>query len=369
MDDIISKYLKNNSNFGLRSNNNIIDNLFSVPKRDKGANMPSYQSYDLGVYQQADLLFLPNDGGYEYALVVAEVGNPRLVDAVALKTKTSSEISKAFSTIYKKNKILKIPDVLTVDSGTEFKGSTKEHLEKMGIKVKTAKEGRHRQVAIVERKNQMIGSVIHKIHKSIEQLTGNTTSEWVNILPFIIKEINNLARKNRNNKPTKDKALVGDTNSMLKEGDRVRVILEEPKDVLINKKLHGRFRSSDIRWEPKERIVRKVLLKPNNPVLYLLDGNFGKNKIEPVAYTRNQLQLIPKNEKKPDREILKFFKDNKDVYEIEKIVDYVDEDGVRWFEVKWKGQRDTSWQTRTKLYEDVPRLVTNFEKKNKLKPI
>ena len=38
-----------------------------------GASMPHFQSFEPGLIQQADLLFLPNDHGYKYALVV--IGN------------------------------------------------------------------------------------------------------------------------------------------------------------------------------------------------------------------------------------------------------------------------------------------------------
>jgi len=55
--------------------------LYKRPQRDKGANAPSYNNtYSKDVDHQADLLFLPNDNGYRYALVVTDLAT-RLSDA------------------------------------------------------------------------------------------------------------------------------------------------------------------------------------------------------------------------------------------------------------------------------------------------
>jgi hypothetical protein len=43
---------------------------------------------------------------------------------------------------------------------------------------------------------------------------------------------------------------------------------------------------------PKERVIKEIIIKPNSPPLYLLDGNIGKKKFEPIGYTKNQLQVI-----------------------------------------------------------------------------
>jgi hypothetical protein len=63
--------------------------------------------------------------------------------------------------------------------------------------------------------------------------------------------------------------------------------------------LNGTFRSSDIRWDPKIRLIKEMLLQPNQPVLYLLDGEYGRLKIEPTRYTRNQLQVVTDKEIQP----------------------------------------------------------------------
>ena len=82
--------------------------LYKRPQRDKGANAPSYNNtYSKDVDHQADLLFLPNDNGYRYALVVTDLAT-RLSDAEPLKSKDTHKVAKGFERIYNR-KILDKP--------------------------------------------------------------------------------------------------------------------------------------------------------------------------------------------------------------------------------------------------------------------
>src|ERR1700679_2620804 len=70
--------------------------LFKKPQKDNTTNTPHFnQTYDKNVDHQANLIFLPNDNGYKYVLVVIDI-TTRLSDAVPLKTKNSTEVIKAF---------------------------------------------------------------------------------------------------------------------------------------------------------------------------------------------------------------------------------------------------------------------------------
>ena len=59
-----------------------------------------------------------------------------------------------------------------------------------GVKVHVGLVGRHRTQALVEKKNQYIGSIIHKIQAQAELDSGKTNRKWVSLLPDIIEEIN-----------------------------------------------------------------------------------------------------------------------------------------------------------------------------------
>ena len=66
MDNFYENYFSKNT----KRDKNIIDNLYKVPKKDKGSNMPRIQVLRPNEIQQADIPFLPNDEGYKYCLVI-----------------------------------------------------------------------------------------------------------------------------------------------------------------------------------------------------------------------------------------------------------------------------------------------------------
>ena len=81
----------------------IIYKLYKRVKKDKGKNMPHYRVEDPGIVASADLLFLPHDNGYKYALVVVDNAT-RKVDAEPLKNKTAEAVLKAFVKIFNRGK-------------------------------------------------------------------------------------------------------------------------------------------------------------------------------------------------------------------------------------------------------------------------
>src|ERR1700733_12883281 len=83
-----------------RKTENVTDKLLEVPKKDNKTNMPHFERIGPNIAQQADLLFLPDDNGYKYALVVADIGGHRLCDAEPLKNKDQQSVLKAFKAIY-----------------------------------------------------------------------------------------------------------------------------------------------------------------------------------------------------------------------------------------------------------------------------
>jgi len=71
-----------------------LSNIFKKPKKDTGLNsLDCNFAYSPNVSHQADLLFLPDDKGYRYALVVTDIAN-RLSDVKPLKTKNSDEVAE-----------------------------------------------------------------------------------------------------------------------------------------------------------------------------------------------------------------------------------------------------------------------------------
>ena len=118
--------------------NNMLENLLRRPKKDKGLNRPTMTIIqEPNLVHQADLLFLPIDRGFRYALVVVDVATG-LTDAEPIKIKSAVTIRKAFEKIYSRG-ILDVPKRLQVDSGSEFKAEMNDYMEKEEIIVRRGK--------------------------------------------------------------------------------------------------------------------------------------------------------------------------------------------------------------------------------------
>jgi hypothetical protein len=356
LDNFISNLLD-----GKKSKIKITDQLYKIPVKDKNGDNSTFAHINPGYIQYADLLYLPNDKGFIYALVITDQGS-RLVDAEPLKDRKVTDILTALKVIFSRKLLLK-PKVIVTDNGKEFGKLFTKSLENINIGHKTVEAYRHRSMALVERKNQTIGKIIHRILMQAES-AGFHSSQWTGYLPKIIDKINEKVieiseareeeEKQLKSKSTDESITFNPKNkiNMLKEGDEVRVSLDSPIDVNGNK-LNGKFRSSDIRWNPKVRIIKRVLLTPGQPIMYMLDGKNGDDDIGNVAYTYNQLQKVSPQERVEAVPLIPVEEDRR---EIKDIIDRgVDEDNVTWYLVHWKNERKNkaTWQTKESLLNDL----------------
>jgi hypothetical protein len=348
---------------------NLLTSLYEPVKKDKGVNMPRFSYPEAGAIAQADLLFMPHDGGYKYMLVVVDNGT-RLLDAEAIKSKDSNAVVNAFKAIFKRSNV-KMPKRIEVDAGLEFRAGTAKYFKDNNVRMRVAPTGRHRMQAIVESANHKLGSILHKRMAAQELLTGSTSKHWVKDLPKLVKAINTYVSKREAKRIAKDPNRIkekngepqcnGDSCNLLGIDDKVRVALEHPIDVAGEKRLHGKFRASDIRWAPKIRTIKEVLMKPNSPPLYLLDGPIGDRNITPIAYTKNQLQLVTKDEKLPDRKVVR---GKPKQYIVEALLGKKKINGKIHYLVHWLGfdkPEDNTYEPRTTLLQEVPQLVHDFE--------
>jgi hypothetical protein len=239
----------------------VIAQMLKPPKKDKGNEMPHFYNPTPNHTHQADLLFMPNDNGYKYALVVVDIYD-RKVDAEPLKKKQSDAVLKAFKKIYQR-KIIKIPLRLEVDAGSEFKGSVKRYFTDREINLRVAKTGRHRQQAVVERKNQQIAKALFTRMSAQELLTGTVSKEWIADLPVIIRALN----KKAHHKKLPDKPIINKNTEILKSGTKVRVALDNPKNFTDDKRLPGRFRTTDIRFDEEIREIDTPVIQAGYPIM------------------------------------------------------------------------------------------------------
>ena len=78
----------------------------------------------------------------------------------------------------------------------------------------------------------------------------------------MVKALNELWQRDPPQIP-RDLPRITTKDELLPEGTRVRVALDEPISV-ISKKLHGKFRTGDIRWDPEVKIIKKLMLSQTN---------------------------------------------------------------------------------------------------------
>lgn len=163
---------------------NPINALYQKPIKDKGKESAHFQFVAPNYFQQADILTLPNDQGYNMCLVVSDQGSRRC-DAEPLKEKSAESVFNAIKAIWNRNYV-KQPKFLKCDSGTEFKGNFQKGVQEMGVQVSYAQPHRHRSLAIVERANQTIGSIIWKMINEHLLGTNKNSTKWVQFLPDLI---------------------------------------------------------------------------------------------------------------------------------------------------------------------------------------
>jgi hypothetical protein len=342
----------------------VVDKLFRVPKKDKGDNMPHFSNYPPNYINQADILYLPHDGQYKYALVVVDIGT-RFVGAQPIKSRKVQDIKSALEKIYSKK--LEWPSILETDNGSEFKGDFKSWLKEHDVKLKYSQPYRHRQLAIVERYNQIIGKELFKRMISEELQTNVPSSAWISDLPKVVDKINKKSAKRKAKTAPDNYICQDDSCNMLETGTLVRYQLDEPIDVVNGKRLPGKFRSTDVRFSIKPKIITKTILKPNKPPLYFLDDSN-------VPYTKNQLQVVEVNEIQPQKSDIRPIntKKGKKLHVIDEILGNKKKmshagKNLIHYQVKWK-DGDITYEPRKYLLEDVPDLIKEFEQ-NKLNHI
>jgi hypothetical protein len=54
-------------------------------------------------------------------------------------------------------------------------------------------------------------------------------------------------------------------------------------------------------------------------------------------------------------------------FTVSKLIKPVIKDNKEYYEVQWKGYREQTLEPREKILEDLPKMVNQFEKKNKIK--
>ena len=251
---------------------------------------------------QADLLFLPHDKRYKYALTVVDVAS-RYKATEPLTSKETDEVSKAFQRIYKRGP-LKWPQLLQVDPGREFMGAVTKVMENNKTAIRCGRTELHRDQAIVERFNRTLAERLFGYQYAVEMNMKNSdkrSTEWVKRLPAVVSALNNEVTRMRDKKPAqaiKEKAIsskpatpysrpVGVNEKKLPPQVNVRY-LYQPGEL----EGDGR-RATDPIWSLKVYNIEKVVTKPKEPVMYyLFDG-------PKRGFVREELIVVPPDTQLP----------------------------------------------------------------------
>lgn len=264
---------------------------------------------DKNILHMIDVLYLPNDNGFKYLLVVVDCNN-RLCDARPLKSLNMNEIIKELDDIYKKSKFLERPQIIQGDNQFKNKkftdycndgsmlvnGKIKNNNRYNPIKLKIALPYRHRQQSIVERLNQTIGILIFLIQASKEIKTHKNNSKWTDSIKTVIDFINENKGKyldvdNVKKIEIPDKFIFNSkTRYIIADGTIVKVLLDQPEDIEGNK-LNGKRRATDRYWTLDDYIVLSSYLFPGNPPLYKVQNTRTK-EIPAALYTNEQLNIL-----------------------------------------------------------------------------
>jgi hypothetical protein len=334
-------------------------NLYRRPLKEKRSERPKMTVWKENATQQSDLAEMPIDPkGYHYFLVLVEVSRRR-VDAEPIKNKTARSVLDAFLVIYRRGRITPPTHRLEVDSGKEFDNELIRNLftKSIGVLIRFGEPGRHQQQSYAERVIQAIEGPLLSRMTAQEKLTGATSVEWSEDFRDIVDEVDEEWQREPPRIPEGLPLVTKDTE-FLPEGTRVRVKLYEPMSVL-GKKLHGKFRTGDIRWNPEIRTIKKLILSPEQPPTYLLNGPHGRLGVSRCAYTRKELQVVPDHENPPPDSVIR---GKPEYYIAEKILRHRTRNGQLQYLVKWKNypESQATWEPANRLQEDVPNLVQRY---------
>lgn len=274
-----------------------IDDTFTKVRNKKNKfsnvkdNIPLVEDYNM----MADLMILPTDTfGYKYALVVVDLANDEF-DIEPLKSKTASATLKGLKKMFTRDYIKKPYASLTTDAGGEFKEEFQDYLYNESIYHKTTRVGRHQQLANIDSLIRQISGLLIGLSNKKELETGKVSKTWVKHLPMIREKLNKVRIKTlpvdirEFDYPTISTRTNGNDKlakiipQKYKVGDYVHIKLDIPTDVN-GKKLSGKFREADMRFDSKPRKVTRILYYTGGARhRYLVEG------VSNASYTDNQM--------------------------------------------------------------------------------
>jgi uncharacterized protein YoxC len=288
--------------------------------------------------------------GFKYLLNGIDMGS-RFVYSQAMKNKTDTEVLKAFKKIYTQSKVRAIRS----DNGSEFiNNKFVDFLQKNNVKQILSEAGKPQSNGMIERANATIKELIQK---SVEL---NQNFDWVKHLQKLISNINNSQHR-----------ITGFTPNQIQEAyehDDTQ-ILDKAYDTELKKKVGNlskqifQIRNLVRLYQPSDKTRQAWSNK-----IYTVEKVFKPQK----SYGVYEYKLREFKDRFKEEELLRVYENpqnkimNIQKFSISKLIKPVMNDDTAYYEVKWKGYNETTLEPREVLLKDVPKMVNQFEKKNKI---
>jgi len=286
--------------------------------------------------------------GYKYLLNAIDMSS-RYLYSVALKNKTDVEVLNGFKKIYNISKIKAVRS----DNGSEFiNDKFTDYLKKNGIKQILGEASKPQSNGMIERVNGVIKELIQKA------LEINEKFDWERNLNKLIDNINNSQHSITGYTPN-------DIQKAFKNNDKI--VLDSAHDKELKKK------KSNISREVFEKgdLVRlytpsdKTRQSWSNEVYEIVRVYKPKKSYSVYEYKvegfpdRFKEEELLKVVGEPQNKIMKVEK-----FVISKLIKPVIQNNKIYYEVKWKNHKDTTLEPRDVLLKDIPKMLSQFEKKN-----
>ena len=289
--------------------------------------------------------------GFRYLLNCIDMSS-RFIYSEALKSKEKNDVLKGFKKIFNKSKIKAVRS----GNGSEFINDVfKDYLEKNGIKQILSEASKPQSNGMIERANATIKELIEK---SIEI---NEKFDWVKNLDKLINNINNSQHRITGITPKEiQTAFKNDDNDILEMDYEKEMKIKNPNiskevyEVGDLVRIHTPSDKTRQVWSDEVYEIVKVY-KPKKSYSvyeYKIDGFKDRFKEEEL------LKIVGD----PQNKLVKV-----DKFEISKLIKPVIQDNKIFYEVQWKGYRETTLEPRENLMMDVPKMLGQFERKNKIK--
>jgi uncharacterized protein YoxC len=275
----------------------------------------------------------------------------RFIYSQAMKNKTDTEVLKAFKKLYSQSKIKAIRS----DNGSEFINKKfVDYLKENEVKQILSEPNKPQSNGMIERANATIKELIQK---SIEL---NESFDWVKNLQKLISNINNSQHRITGFTPNQiqeayengDKEILDQAynKELKKKGSNISKEIFKKNDLV---RIHEPSDKTRQVWSNDIYIVEKVFkpIKPYSVYEYKLKEFKDKFKEE-------ELLKVDGN---PQNKIMKVNK-----FVISSLVKPVIKNNQAYYEVKWKNFNETTIEPRSVLIKDVPKMINQYEKKNKI---